>query len=175
MVNPVKADEGETIAGALLRRYPLFTRTTPVMSKERASFCMIGTYFEYLALVNSTASVQTGLTIIQEGICVERQSGGREVCANANALDVFLDDKPNWLISNWRLLWTRRDRRDGANVSTTVVTFSCCLPRATFISGSYAACQISRKPSSCRHLACLGSEQCMWPIANRRELMVLSS
>ncbi|ACD20837.1 (2Fe-2S)-binding protein [Paraburkholderia phytofirmans] len=81
----VGAMEGETVAGVLMRRAVLLTRQTPVSGMLRAPYCMMGVCFECLAVVDGIASVQTCLTTVRDGMCVERQRGRRtvelEVCS----------------------------------------------------------------------------------------------
>jgi D-hydroxyproline dehydrogenase subunit gamma len=87
---PVCAIEGETVAGVLLRQSPMFTRETPVKGSERAPYCLMGVCFECLAVVDGVPSVQTCLTIVSDGMRVERQKGRREVFvdnAAANSSD----------------------------------------------------------------------------------------
>jgi len=79
----VSASEGETIAGVLLRHAPLLTRNTPVSGALRAPYCMMGVCFECLAVVDGVPSCQTCLTIVSDGMCVERQDGRREVCVRS--------------------------------------------------------------------------------------------
>jgi D-hydroxyproline dehydrogenase subunit gamma len=75
----VQASEGETVAGVLLRHSPLLTRTTPVKGSARGPFCMMGVCFECLAVVDGVQSTQTCLTVVADGMRVERQTGRREV------------------------------------------------------------------------------------------------
>ncbi len=95
MVNgeSVSAEEGETVAGVLMRLDPIFTRTTPVKGASRAPYCMMGVCFECLALVDGTPSVQTCLTTVLNGMRIERQDGRREVRVNAETFGLSLDDR----------------------------------------------------------------------------------
>ncbi len=71
--------EGETVASALMRLQPLYSRTTPVNGVRRAPYCMMGVCFDCLAIVDGVASVQTCLTPVRAGMRVERQEGRRKV------------------------------------------------------------------------------------------------
>lgn len=75
----VVAGEGETIAAVLLRQAEPWSRTTPVSGARRAPFCMMGVCFDCLAEVDGTPSVQTCLTIVQDGMAVRRQEGTRSL------------------------------------------------------------------------------------------------
>jgi D-hydroxyproline dehydrogenase subunit gamma len=76
---PVAATEGELLAAVLLRTPPFAARTTPVSGSPRAPYCLMGVCFDCLAVVDGTASVQTCLLPVRDGMRVERQAGRREV------------------------------------------------------------------------------------------------
>lgn len=76
---PVKAEEGESVAGVLLREESAASRTTPVFESPRAPFCMMGVCFDCLAVVDGAPSTQSCLVTVKEGMCVERQLGRRRV------------------------------------------------------------------------------------------------
>jgi D-hydroxyproline dehydrogenase subunit gamma len=78
---PVKAEPGETVAAVLMRQSPPWTRTTPVTEQKRAPYCMMGVCFDCLACVDGEASVQTCLTVVRDGMRVERQLGKRSLTA----------------------------------------------------------------------------------------------
>lgn len=75
----VRAETGDSVASALLRLDPPLSRTTPVKGSSRAPYCMMGVCFECLAIVDGVASTQTCLVEVQQGMCVERQHGRRQV------------------------------------------------------------------------------------------------
>lgn|GEM_PF-337056 len=75
----VTANEGETVAGVLLRHAPLLTRTTPVQGTQRAPYCMMGVCFDCLAVVDGVSSCQTCLTTVSDGMRIEKQDWRREV------------------------------------------------------------------------------------------------
>lgn len=78
---PIKARTGDSIAAALLAAGILALRTTPVSGEPRGPFCMMGACFDCLAVVDGVGGVQTCLTPVREGMCVERQHGARDVAA----------------------------------------------------------------------------------------------
>lgn len=69
----VAARPGETVAAVLLRTPPFHARTTMLSGAPRAPYCMMGVCFDCLAVVDGVRSVQTCLTIVQDGMRVERQ------------------------------------------------------------------------------------------------------
>ena len=71
----VTAEPGETVAAVLLRTKPFHARTTPVSGVRRAPYCMMGVCFDCLAVVDGRASTQTCLTLVHDGMRVERQQG----------------------------------------------------------------------------------------------------
>jgi hypothetical protein len=88
----VSAEPGDSVAAALLRLSPPLSRTTPVKGSLRAPYCMMGVCFECLAIVDGVASTQTCLVEVQQGMCVERQHGRRQVampCPHDGVIDEF--------------------------------------------------------------------------------------
>jgi predicted molibdopterin-dependent oxidoreductase YjgC len=77
----VAAETGESIAAVLLRQAVLWSRTTPVTRSRRGPYCMIGVCFDCLARVDGVASVQTCVTLVRDGMRVERQEGRRSLSA----------------------------------------------------------------------------------------------
>lgn len=76
---PVEAEEGESVAGVLLRQKTLVSRTTPVLNSPRAPFCMMGVCFDCLAIVDGAPSTQSCLVTVKEGMRIERQHGRRSI------------------------------------------------------------------------------------------------
>ena len=70
---------GTALAAVLLRQSPLWSRTTPITQSKRAPYCMMGVCFECLARIDGEASVQTCLTVVRDGMRVERQHGKRSL------------------------------------------------------------------------------------------------
>ncbi len=69
----VAARPGETVAAVLLRTPPFHAHTTMLSGERRAPYCMMGVCFGCLAVVDGQRSVQTCLTIVRDGMTVERQ------------------------------------------------------------------------------------------------------
>jgi predicted molibdopterin-dependent oxidoreductase YjgC len=76
---PASAERGETIAAVLLRQAEPWARRTPVSGSKRAPYCMMGVCFDCLAEVDGVASVQTCLTLVRDGMRVNRQNGNRTI------------------------------------------------------------------------------------------------
>lgn len=74
----IVAQRGESIAAALLADGVLALRTTPVSGAPRAPFCMMGSCFECLVLVND-AEVQACMTEVAEGMDIRRIAGVPEL------------------------------------------------------------------------------------------------
>jgi predicted molibdopterin-dependent oxidoreductase YjgC len=76
-----EAAEGETVAAVLLRQASPWWRTTPLSQARRAPYCLMGVCFDCLAVVDGIASVQSCLTLVRDGMRIERQLGPRQVAA----------------------------------------------------------------------------------------------
>ncbi|WP_342359297.1 (2Fe-2S)-binding protein [Terrarubrum flagellatum] len=69
------AQEGDTVAAALLAAGQLATRHTPVSRAPRAPYCMMGVCFECLVVIDGAPNRQGCLTPVVEGMRVETQQG----------------------------------------------------------------------------------------------------
>lgn len=69
------AAEGSTVATALLLGGVGPFRFTPVKSSPRSPFCMMGVCFECLVEVDGKPSRQACLTLVRDGMVIERQVG----------------------------------------------------------------------------------------------------
>lgn len=69
----VTVEPEETVAAVLLRTPPFFTRTTSLSGEPRGPYCMMGVCFDCLAVVDETPSIQTCLTLVRDGMKIERQ------------------------------------------------------------------------------------------------------
>lgn len=67
------AQEGETVAAALLCANVGHTRTMPASSSPRAPFCLMGSCFECLVTIDGQANCQACMTEIKSGMVIERQ------------------------------------------------------------------------------------------------------
>lgn len=76
---PATAQAGESVAAVLLRQREAWSRLTPVSESRRAPYCMMGVCFECLAEVDGTASTQTCLVPVREGMVINRQRGSRSL------------------------------------------------------------------------------------------------
>ncbi len=65
----------DTVATALLSHGIHTTRVTAKSGVARGPYCMMGACFECIAIVDGRAGVQTCLTLVRDGMRVERQDG----------------------------------------------------------------------------------------------------
>ena len=70
---------GEAVAAAVLANSPGHTRTSVVSGEARAPYCLMGTCFECLMEIDGIANRQACMTIVAEGMTVNRQQGKREM------------------------------------------------------------------------------------------------
>lgn len=80
---PVGAQEGDTIATALLAAGAGATRTTAVSGSARGAYCMMGVCFECLVEVDGTPNRQGCLVAVTEGMLVRRQAGPAVIVEDA--------------------------------------------------------------------------------------------
>lgn len=66
---------GVTVAAALLLHGVGPFRTTPVTCAPRAPYCMMGVCFECLVEVDGKPSRQACLTMVRDGMVINRQQG----------------------------------------------------------------------------------------------------
>ena len=71
------AQEGDTIASALLGAGVSSNRTHPVSAEPRAAFCMMGVCFECLVEVDGIPNRQACQVRLQKGMSVKIQNGVR--------------------------------------------------------------------------------------------------
>lgn len=76
---PVEAQEGDTVATALLAAGAGSTRATPRSGAPRAAYCMMGVCFECLVEVDGVPNRQGCLVPVAEGMRVRRQDGAAAV------------------------------------------------------------------------------------------------
>ncbi|MEM6680063.1 MAG: (2Fe-2S)-binding protein [Pseudomonadota bacterium] len=79
---PIRAQQGDSVAGALLSAGVVECRETPKSGARRGPFCMMGSCFECLVVINGMPNRQSCMVPAAEGLRVERQCG-----AGALALD----------------------------------------------------------------------------------------
>lgn len=76
---PAQAQDGDTVAAALLAAGIDHCRTTPVTGARRAPYCMMGVCFECLVTIDGVGNRQACLVPVQQGMSVETQRGKREI------------------------------------------------------------------------------------------------
>ncbi len=74
---PVTAQDGDTVAAALLAAGYAVTRTTPVHGVPRGPFCMMGVCFDCLLEIDGRANRQGCMVRVTEGLQVRRMAGAR--------------------------------------------------------------------------------------------------
>ena len=72
---PLQALEGEPIAAALMAAGIRSMRTTPKFHEPRGIFCAIGRCTDCMMVVDGVANTRTCVTMVLEGMRVERQEG----------------------------------------------------------------------------------------------------
>jgi len=75
----VTADEGESVAAALLAHGVRHMRNAVVSGGPRAPYCMIGVCFECLAEIDGRPNRQACMTPVRAGMKVRRQRGVADV------------------------------------------------------------------------------------------------
>ncbi|MFL2542150.1 MAG: (2Fe-2S)-binding protein [Candidatus Latescibacterota bacterium] len=63
----------------VLATAPGYTRTTAVSGAARAPYCLMGTCFECLMEIDGVENRQACMTIVVDGMTVNRQNGKREM------------------------------------------------------------------------------------------------
>jgi predicted molibdopterin-dependent oxidoreductase YjgC len=75
---PIVARSGETVAACLLRAGARYFRKA-TSGSPRLPYCMIGHCFECLVEIDGVGNQQACLTLVQDGMRVNRQHGAAEV------------------------------------------------------------------------------------------------
>ena len=70
----ISAQEGETVAAALLLSGEVHLRTSPVSGGVRAPYCWMGVCFECLLEIDGQPNQQSCLIPVKEGMRVRRQT-----------------------------------------------------------------------------------------------------
>lgn len=71
---PVSAVEGDSVAAALLVAGVFDFRKTPVTGAARGPFCMMGICFDCLVAIDGKPSQQACMTMVRDGMRIERRS-----------------------------------------------------------------------------------------------------
>ena len=77
----VTADDGESLAAALLAHGVRHMRDAVVSGQPRAPYCMIGVCFECLVEIDGRPNRQACMTPVRAGMKVRRQRGAADVGA----------------------------------------------------------------------------------------------
>jgi sarcosine oxidase subunit alpha len=77
----VKAQDGDSVAAALLAAGIAACRATAVSGSPRAPYCMMGVCFDCLVTIDGVANRQACLVRVREGMRVETQRGKRQLGA----------------------------------------------------------------------------------------------
>ncbi|MDT0501296.1 MULTISPECIES: (2Fe-2S)-binding protein [unclassified Halomonas] len=75
----VTAQDGDTIAAALLAAGVEACRTTPVSGSQRGPYCMMGVCFECLVEVDDVPNVQGCQVHVKDGMQIRSQHGARRL------------------------------------------------------------------------------------------------
>ncbi len=78
---PLNARETDTVAAALLGAGCIDFRATPVSGTPRGPYCMMGVCYDCLVTIDGKPNQQACMTLVREGMRVERQRGARTVVA----------------------------------------------------------------------------------------------
>ena len=71
---PIGCRVGETVAAALLAAGVCSTRVTPRLAAPRLPYCMMGVCFDCLMEIDGIGNRQACLTVVRDGMCVNRQT-----------------------------------------------------------------------------------------------------
>lgn len=71
----MQVPDGETVAAAVLACGSWSMREHPVSGRPRSAYCMMGVCFECLMRIDGVANRQACMTIVREGMQIERQLG----------------------------------------------------------------------------------------------------
>ena len=69
----IEAPAGTTVAAAVLGAKDGPTRKSPISGQPRAPFCQMGVCFECLMKINGQPNRQACMTLVEDGMTVERQ------------------------------------------------------------------------------------------------------
>ena len=84
---PIKAYEGETIATALHAAGIRVLNYSPNKKRPRGLFCAIGKCSSCLMVVNGIPNVRTCITLVEDGMRIERQQGRAKLPREARPLE----------------------------------------------------------------------------------------
>jgi predicted molibdopterin-dependent oxidoreductase YjgC len=71
---PISAQEGESVAAALLNAGVEYLRTAPVSGDSRTAYCWMGVCFDCLLEIDGQPNRQSCLIPVQEGMKIRRHA-----------------------------------------------------------------------------------------------------
>jgi len=83
----ISANEGDSVAAALLAAGQKTFRATPIQGVSRGPFCMMGVCMDCLVEIDGIPNQQACMTIAKEGMIVNPQKGACDVLAIGGASD----------------------------------------------------------------------------------------
>jgi sarcosine oxidase subunit alpha len=75
---PVTAQEGDSVAAAMLASDHAIARAAPVSSAPRAPFCLMGVCFDCLVTIDGVANRQACMVAVRAGMRIETGRRKRE-------------------------------------------------------------------------------------------------
>lgn len=73
----ITAQEGDSVAAALLAAGITHVRQTPVSGQPRAPYCMMGACFDCLVNIDGVSNLQACVTPVREGMSIHSQVAER--------------------------------------------------------------------------------------------------
>jgi predicted molibdopterin-dependent oxidoreductase YjgC len=74
----VQAQEGDSVAAAMLAAGHMISRKSPVSGAPRAPFCLMGACFECLVTIDGVGNRQGCMISVRDGMRIETGQGKRE-------------------------------------------------------------------------------------------------
>jgi predicted molibdopterin-dependent oxidoreductase YjgC len=74
----VQAQEGDSVAAAMLAAGHLISRKSPVSGAPRAPFCLMGACFDCLVTIDGVGNRQGCMIAVRDGMRIETGQGKRE-------------------------------------------------------------------------------------------------
>jgi len=74
----VPAQEGDTVAAAMLASDHVVARTSAVSGTARAPFCMMGVCFDCLVTIDGVGNRQACMTAVRQGMRIDTGRGKRQ-------------------------------------------------------------------------------------------------
>jgi len=75
----IRTRAGRSVTAALLAAGETATRETPVGGKPRGPYCLMGVCFDCLLVIDGEANQQGCMTVVRDGMRVERQRGAAQI------------------------------------------------------------------------------------------------